>query len=398
MTENGTETQETKAEPISTIDVIADAILGGGSKKSEDKPEEGEKDKDGSEEESKLDETVEDKDGATESKKEEKDETEDVPLEISQSDFNELIVSQYKEYGINDAGEVQQRLEDYPELEKENESLKKELDEARKAPKFEDDNQKKLFEYVKNFDGTNAEALADFAYLQSMDVSKLSDKEALLEWYIRSSDLSREESAVLFERSYNKKYTADEDDEQEKKLVKLEEKRDAISARKELASLKDATKLESKKAEEKQEPAPDKEFAEISGKYKKELDSSMKDFDSISFEQDFGMPVNYGLTKDQVAAIDRSIRGWIDNKTMYKDGQIIGGFDPEGLKVTMAMALYSNEIMDFVAKEYYKQGEIKVRKEYAGKKPDRKETTAAPTGSRPKSMYDAIEQGFMSKK
>lgn len=380
MTENTQESEVVVAEqvPFNLHDAIAQSILNGETTKGNDSVIEQE-------------EATEEIKDATEAEKK------GGKIEISDVELKELIVSQYSEYGIKDAGEVQQILEDYPKLEEENENLRKELEVAKKSPVFEDENQKKLFEYVKKYDGTNAEAIADFDYLQKMNVNEMSDEQVLREHYIRTSEMDRDRASKKFDRDYQRKYTSDDADEQED--LDYDREKDAKAARKELVKLKESIKLEEKKPEPTIETELDKNFTEISGKYLGEFDKSMKGFKSITFENDFAQPVTIDLTSDDVNVIDKEVKAWLNSKNTYsEDGKLRGEFNPEKLKYTMAMALFPEKIIDFVAKEYFKQGEIKVRKEYSGERPNRVDTVASLSGSKAKTLEESIAIGIMSMK
>ncbi len=385
--------------PINITDVIGNAILGGEMKRGEPVLAPVEVKKDEVREEEKKEPVIENKEEGEEEKKEEAEEKqEEKPEEVKLPDnIDELIVSKYKEYGIENVGEVQAILEDYDVLAKENETLKKELETSKNQPQL-DENQKKLFDFVKNFDGDNAKALAEFTYLQSLDVSKLTDREALQELYVRNSSLDKQKAVRLFERNYKLKYEVPEDASAEDiELAKYSEEEDAQIARKELSKLKDQTKLESVAKKEEPQSDFDKNFTEISEGYKKNFDKSITDFKTLDFKQSFGEAVKYELSPEDKEGVKSAIHAFISNKNNYgKDGKL--NVDMDRLKVQMAFALNPEKILDVISKEYFKQGEIKVRKEYSGVKPTRETSTAAPAGKRPANVLEAIGIGIMSKK
>jgi hypothetical protein len=108
-----------------------------------------------------------------------------------------------KKFAVKSLSEVSEKLSKVAQLEAE-------LLEARSKtaePAFADEASKKLYDYCKAFDGTNASKIAEFDRLQSLNPATISDADAIRELYIMENrDMGRAKAERKFEMDFEDYY------------------------------------------------------------------------------------------------------------------------------------------------------------------------------------------------
>ena len=252
-------------------------------------------------------------------------------------------------------------IEMYKNLQKENEELKK------AGPQFRNEQEKKIFEFLKPFDPNRfGEGLNTAASLMGMDPAAASDDQVLMEAYIlKHPDLTREEAKLLFEDEYGKRYSINKDDfdnesdyNKRKAILDIQRKNEVAQGRKELTARKQelmAPKEEPKKdnAQKDQGNAPQAAASvdpKVMAPYLKELESFMrpapnKVFDRINYLNDDGKTVKFSLLLDPERRefVEGNIKKYLERPDIYdKNGKIIDNFDPGSLARTFLRIGYGD--------------------------------------------------------
>ena len=240
------------------------------------------------------------------------------------------------------------------------ESLKSQLASKPTTPVFENDAQAKLFEFAKQYDGTNGSIIAEFEHLQSLDVTSLSPKEKLLEAYVQENkDMDRVKAKKLFEHEFKAKYGTDgldSDIEEDAETIELKQillERDSLNAGKKLVEVISKFKPAiSQKEVVTVNPVIEKAISEYSSKAEEELKSLNAIEVVLSLKKDSTGRIvpedtyNLGLDKDQIDYVSSLTKAHFTNKLNFTaDGKEVNGMTPKTLAVILAKSIYHDDIV-----------------------------------------------------
>lgn len=309
------------------------------------------------------------------------------PAEEPEVDFFEYAKEQTK--GII------QKPEDVIALYEETQRLRTQLAEKPKI-EFPNEQAKLLYELSSKFPGQELAAARNYLHVMSLDVSKLSDKEAQFEAFaLENKDLSREESRRYFEAKYNKNYG--DDILKEDETAEFDHRIQTRKAKESLTKLQeDFSKLQPS------QPAgfavSDQEMAEI----KSSVSEVLNQFGGVSYtfvDNDPNSTVNI--------PIDESDRQVLENymanpKTFFEDltndCTENGNFSMEKLGVAMFEFKNRDKIREQAFKSGQTYGELRKVMELKNTKTPAAPAPKAPVSTAPTTYAGAFKQALQSKK
>lgn len=264
------------------------------------------------------------------------------------------LVERYSRLDIKTVADLDDRIASIETVNKENLELKARLEEATKnATPFKTDAEKKLFEFVKGYDGKNASALAEYARLQEMDPETMTDKEVMLEAFlIDNKKMGRSEATRLFEVRYKNKYSIeklDPEDYSEAEMIeerKLEAKYAALEAKEKLAK----TKAEYKPiiAEEAPQPQENKILVESVQRKTSEVEGFAKSLTVLKVPtgDKEGQAFNVSLNDAQKSQVAEALSGWTKNYGSYNaDGSFNGPSDTTQMADMVIYGMYGKDLV-----------------------------------------------------
>lgn len=260
-------------------------------------------------------------------------ESEDYP-----DDFNKVVAQRFSDYGVTDGKQLEELLTsksgEYESRIAELEAQLKEV--STKGLAFENEAQKKLYEFAKQFDGTNAKLLAEYEYLQNLDVSKMDDKAVLKEAFVQANkSFGREKAEEMFEYEYEDNYDTENLDpdydnkEIRKRSLKLE--RDAANAKKQLVETISNFKVEPNSKPQSQEEAKMmQEVERVVAKAASELPNINKI--EIPLDKSGNQKFAIGLTSEQKSFVIEQTKNFLSNPSNYDaDGKLKHGATPQSV-------------------------------------------------------------------
>jgi len=271
----------------------------------------------------------------------------------SPKEVETFLADRFGNYGIKTPDDIVSLLDTV-------ESLKEQLASKPTTPVFENDAQAKLFEFAKQYDGTNGAIIAEFEHLQSLDVASLSPKEKLLEVYVQENkDMDRSKAKKLFEHEFKAKYGTDgldSDIEEDAETIELKQillERDSLNAGKKLVEVISKFKpTTSQKGAVTVNPVIEKAVLEYSARAEEELKSLSAIDVVLKLEKDAKGNYNpkdtykLGLDKDQINYISSLTKAHFSNKLNFDaDGKEVNGFTPAKLAVVLAKSIYVDDII-----------------------------------------------------
>jgi hypothetical protein len=339
-----------------------------------------------SEEESDPEETEEETEEEAESDGEEaeaEDEEED-----DSTDPDEFIKNKFgEEYGIENEEQFKEVLDRATELLDENENLKKELEEAKKAPKepvFKSESQKKVYDILKDYDPEKIpDGLHMLATLVGMEVDKTDTRLVLeQEFIMRHPELSIDRARKKFQRDYDRKYVIDEDNFEGTREQLQEKKEDIESdldielarAKKFIKEKQQEFKLKSENKEEKT-PEVNEELQSNIAKNMDEFAEHFQDIHTLTFEIDENdkHPFHFKFNDEELKKIKSVVDNFLKNPASYdKNGKVIGGFNAEERFIQAANLVAGTRITEEALKFAKKHAHMIKADEIATKKPKRK--------------------------
>ena len=275
------------------------------------------------------------------------------------------------------------------------ESLKDQLASKPTTPVFENDAQAKLFEFAKQYDGTNGSVIAEFEHLQSLDVASLKAKDKLFEVYVQENrDMNRDDAKLLFEHEYDTKYGVeglDPDIPEDEKAIRLRKillERDSNNAGKKLVEVISKFKpTVSQKEVVSVNPVIEKAISEYSAKAEEELKSLNAIEVVLSLKKDSTGRIvpedtyNLGLDKDQIDYVSSLTKAHFTNKLNFTaDGKEINGFSPKALAVVLAKSIYHDDIVRASVKRAVQLHEMR---QIESKQPKGQKASVLATETRP---------------
>lgn len=270
-------------------------------------------------------------------------------------ELESVLVERYSRHDIKTVAELDDRIASIETVNRDNLELKAQLEEATKnANPFKTDAERKLFEFVKGYDGKNASALAEYARLQEMDPETMTDKEVMLEAFlIDNKKMGRSEATRLFEVRYKNKYSIeklDPEDSSEAEMIeerKLEAKYAALEAKEKLAK----TKAEYKPiiAEEAPQQAQEnKILAESVQRKTSEVEGFAKSLTVLKVPtgDKEGQAFNVSLNDAQKSQVAEALSGWTKNYGSYNtDGSFNGPSDATQMADMVIYGMYGKDLV-----------------------------------------------------
>lgn len=263
------------------------------------------------------------------------------------------------------------------------EEIKNKLQELENSPKLTSDFQKKLYTFVSEL-GEVADlgaATQEFMRVATADYSKMDDKEILREAFLlENNDMDPVLANKRFERQYEKKFVADDIDDQDD--LDFERIQEAKKARKTLEEKQKALKPEFKapKETETETKTPEVIVSAISSN-KELVKKSINGFDGLVLKADDVAENNFkfALSKEQAKEIEARLLWSVDRPELYNEkGEFTPGFEAEASRDALVMAVYGEEILDAFGKHCLNIGYEKRTRELSGETPDRKGGSGAP--------------------
>lgn len=357
-----------------------------GDKEEESEEHPGEKEEE-SDEESEEEEKDEESDSAEESE-DGKEKQSDEESSSSEEDLtpDDVIQDLFSEkYGIKSESEFHEILDQSVELLNENEKLTARIEELEKAPKgpvFKSENQKAIFEMIKDYDPDRVpDGLSMIASLVGMDLATTDTKLILQQEFImQHPELSIDRARKKFESKYNEMYTIDEDsfEDQEKLKDKKEDiESDLIIARKRAEKFIKEKQQEFKiKSEQKEEPVKVNEEVQSSiAKNTSEFDEYFDGLHTLIIpkEENDKTPFKYKFSTEELKRIKIVVDNHLKNPGAYDPkGKLIGGFDAHQNFETAAFAVCGVRIAEEALKFAKNLAQRMKAEDIAKKKPDRK--------------------------
>jgi len=337
----------------------------------------------------------------TESKSDETPDSEITPDEVIQDLFSE-------KYGIKSESEFQEILDQSIELLDENQKLEakiKELESAPKGPAFKSENQKAIYEMIKDYDPDRVpDGLSMIASLVGMDL-KTTDTKLILqqEFIMQHPELSIDRARKKFENEYNKLYAIDEesfDDAEKLKEKKEDVESDLIIARKRATKFIQEKQQEFKtKSEEKEESAKVNEEVQASiAKTTSEFNEYFDGLHTLVIPKEEGdkTPFKYKFSTEELKRIKIVVDNHLKNPGAYDaKGKLVGGFDAHQNFETAAFAVCGLRITEEALKFAKNMAQRMKAEDIAKRKPERKSSEK----SQPVSMsIDAQAERLAQKK
>lgn len=279
-------------------------------------------------------------------------------------DFNKNVEERFGQFGFKTGADI---ADFYSEAQRKVQELQNQLNELSKVQNpFQNDYQKKLFEFAKDYDGTNGSQIAEFERLQSFDVAKMTDKDKLREAYIfENREYGREKAARLFEVEYEDKYDTSALDPEfdartiEKKNLLLE--KDAFDANKKLVKAIDTFRPQ---APQQVQQVDNTKLFEAVKQMSASVDTELKDFGVLDVRLDQDSVYRLGLAKEQVTKVGQLVKDHFSNPANYDDGgKELNGFTPKALAELMTKTLFHDQIVAAACKRAVHLSEMRKIKE-----------------------------------
>jgi len=276
-------------------------------------------------------------------------------------EINKFIAERYSDVGIKDGKELEAIISRAASSQKLIDELNAKLEEAtNKANPFENDAQKKLFEFAKSFNGTNAKVLAEYEHLQSLDVPKMGDKEALKEAFVQANkEFGRSKAERMFELDYEDTYDTESLDsdmdakEIEKRTYRLE--RDANNAKKQLAETVAKFKPEvSQKVETVEDVRTKQEIEKVLSVAESEL-PKIKTLE-VKLDKNGTQKMAISLSEEQKAYVTEQSKKFLANPSNYVDGKLVHNQTPQSVFEFITWSAYKDQL---VAKAFQRGLQVK---------------------------------------
>jgi hypothetical protein len=291
------------------------------------------------------------------------------PIVETPQDVDTFLQEKYSDYGIKSGKDLDAFFQKQSAYESQIAELNAKLEDAsKKANPFENDAQRKLFEFAKSFDGTNAKVLAEFEHLQSLDVEKMSAKDALKEAYVQANKtFGRAKAEEMFDLNYEDTYDTSaldpDDDAKEIRKRSLKLEFDSVDAKRKLADTIKTFKPEA--TSEKQAPINTVLEAEVQRTLKNadEVLSNFKTVD-IVLDKTGARKFTVGLSENQQNIVNQEVRNYLSNRANYDEkGNLLNGATPQSVAQFITKAAFN----DLMIRKAYERGLHEKEMEYVQK-------------------------------
>lgn len=291
------------------------------------------------------------------------------PIVETPQDVDTFLQEKYSDYGIKSGKDLDAFFQKQSAYESQIAELNAKLEDAsKKANPFENDAQRKLFEFAKSFDGTNAKVLAEFEHLQSLDVEKMSAKDALKEAFVQANKtFGRSKAEEMFDFSYEDTYDTSgldpDDDAREIRKRSLKLELDSVDAKRKLAETIKNFKPEAKS--EVQTPVNTMLESEVQ-RTLKSADEVLSNFKTVDIVLDKAGAKKFtvGLSDNQQNIVNQEVRNYLSNRANYDEkGALLNGATPQSVAQFITKAAFN----DLMIRKAYERGLHEKEMEYVQK-------------------------------
>lgn len=310
------------------------------------------------------------------------------PADTKTFEPGSYLTEKWGKYGVKSEEDVEKVFQAKQELEQQTSKLSTELESLKAAPKYRNEQEKKVAEFLAPFDPTKfGEGLNTVAELMAMDPDNVSERRALEEKYILNHpDLTREESKELFAEEFDKNYKVNRDDfdseedyNKRKRIVEIKLKNEVAQSRKELKEKKEALKYVPPANEGKKDEQPFTAPKEAVESYTKEINSFFDDgkgrkFNGIQYFSDDGkeMLFNLVLPPDKIETVKEYMNLYVQNPTSYTKEGKIPNFAPAELVKTITRLLHGDWMEEQLLKQVDTLASKKKAEQIAGQTPEKR--------------------------
>lgn len=280
-----------------------------------------------------------------------------------------------EKYGIENQEELDEVLGS-------NKKLADELEKERAKKVFTSEKEEKLHKFLLDWDLDKiGEGMETAAILTRIDIPNIDGKRALEEQFILdNTELTREEAKQLFAREFRKKYEVkktdfdtDEEYEEEKKLLEIQQKKDVSKARKFLEEKQKQLKAKpEEKKPEKKEDIPVESIKSYENQIKSFFKKDNKEWNGFHYgSKDGDDSYTIVLDADKRKQVQDAMTAYVQRPDVYDKNGKIDNFDAEELALKFTQLLFGK----WMDQEHHKQIKILAQavkaEQLAGKKPDK---------------------------
>jgi len=305
---------------------------------SEEEVKDDKKESDSEEEEEEEEITDKSKDAPEKKEGDEKKEEEEP------GDFDAVVQKEFADVGVKSKQDILDIFDEAKELMVKHEALQKEVETMKAAPKgveFKSDNQKKVYELLKDYDPDKIpDGLNMLAGLVSIDLTTADTKLILEQEYImQHPEWAIDRSRARFNKKFDERFTIK--DEESLTSAELKEKKEDIEddlkterskAVKFIKEKQEEFKLKSAEDKKVEEPAISKEVESGIATTIKQYTKHVDGIDTLTWEVDEASKekFHYKFSKEQVKSINSLvIDSFLKDPTSYNSKGELVGFDPE---------------------------------------------------------------------
>lgn len=332
----------------------------------------------------------------------------DQPGDDESVDPDDFVKDLYgKQYNIDSIEKLNNALTTLDSLTAENKELKKNSE----KPKFQNDEQEKLFNFIVDagYDSSRyAEGMLSYAKIMSMDAEK-SDPRVILEtvFALDHPELNEREVQTKFKKVWDKTYGEldrkdFETDDAFNEAVedrKIDLKTARAKANKVISEKQKQFKAEPPKTDKKEEK--NEVVSKSIEKNAKEFGSHLTKFNSLTFSPSDDKADDYQLKfkDDQLEDIRGVVKSWIQNPASYDEkGKLVLDSDPEEMTKRAAYLLFGDEIFAKLHEHLSTLADGKRIEDLANKKPNRVNKVNGSAGAALPSEDEQIQAQIDKKK
>lgn len=278
--------------------------------------------------------------------------------------------------------EVKSLIKDFDALYNSHETLKTENAKLKAEPHFADENDKRLFDYVKTYKNHDKRGFSDYLEIDGTNPDSIADEEAMrLAFVTTKKNLSREDANRLFNRELSQKYTATEEmDDEERELVRIARTEAAAEARQKLRELK--SQFGQKPATN--EPSPDQRAADAVIERgvqdrTREWEESLAKTLTFTVKTRTAGEQKVEIGNEERAMLDKILRPIIQNRANYDASGAIKG-NVQALVERELQSILFHKAIEVVEREAENRAKEEAYKSIASRSPEKLPTPPAANG------------------
>jgi hypothetical protein len=237
----------------------------------------------------------------------------------------DLFAQHFADLGIKDIEEAKKIVKESTTLLTEYETAKTELEKAsaeiqklKTTPHFADENERRAFEWVKQYKTLDKRAFDEHKMLDEIDPSTIGGKKAMeIDYVLSKKHLSPSDAVKRFEYEYNKKYTLDEmASEEDREMARIDREEAEYEAKEKLVALKNKYGTV-----EQQPQTPEQKASELA--LQRSVGETLTNWDGmISGTKDFAFKrgqdeVRVEVGEEERKVINQIVRPILENKANY---------------------------------------------------------------------------------